>query len=106
MPTVRRCVSSKHVRCRCAYPLLANLEMKIDKFHFKNHTDSWCIENMNPNDSQFLKDVNTEVMEQIFSWFKGFSSSLKYMKSCRFNFFILDMIDRHNSLKLRKPQTV
>ena len=100
------CHLSKHVRCRCVYPLLANLEMKIDKFHFKNHTDSWCIENMNPNDSQFLKDVNTEVMEQIFSWFKGFSSSLKYMKSCRFNFFILDMIDRHNSLKLRKPQTV
>ena len=90
------CHLKKHVDCRCVYPRLQNLEMKIDRFHFQNHVDSWCIKNMNPDKSDHAKGVNSEVMEQIFAWVKGFAGSLRYMNSHNYNFFMLDMIDRHN----------
>ena len=70
--------------------------MKIDRFHFANHTDAWFQKLMNPVTSKYLNNVNTEVMEQIFSWIKGFVPALRYMKGCNYNFFMLDMIDRHN----------
>ena len=78
------------------YPHLANIEIKIDRFHFKNHVDEWCKEKMNPDDSVYLKDVNTEAMEQVFSWLKGYAPSLRYMKRVNYLFVIVDMIDRHN----------
>ena len=90
------CHLKRHVDCRHVYPLLQKLDMKIDRFHFKNHTDVWCKENMDPMKSIFLKHVNTEVMEQIFSWVKGFVTSLRYMSGINFKFFLLDMLDRHN----------
>ena len=90
------CHLCKHVKCRCVYPKLSEIEMKIDRFHFVNHTDAWCQKHMNPATSKYLSKVNTEVMEQIFSWVKGFVLALRYMKSCNYNFFMLDMIERHN----------
>ncbi len=70
--------------------------MKIDRFHFDNHIDPWCRKHMDPATSKYLKNVNTEIMEQVFSWMKGFVPALRYMKSYNYNFFMLDMIDRHN----------
>ena len=90
------CHLKRHVDCRMVYPLLQQEEMKIDRFHFQNHVDSWCRQNMDPSKSIFLKDVNTEVMEQIFAWIKGYVPSLRYMNSFNFRFFLLDMIDRQN----------
>ena len=78
------------------YPELSTRNMKVDKFHFKNHVDPWCKQNMDPYKCDALKEVNTEVMEQTFSWLKGYAPSLKYMRSSTFNFLILDLIDRHN----------
>ena len=43
-----------------------NLEFSIDKFHFKNHVDLYCQENFNPNTTSDLKDVNTEICEQLY----------------------------------------
>ena len=71
-------------------------KIKIDRFHFKNHIDKWCKANMNPADSVYLKDVNTEIMEQTFAWLKGFAPSLRYMKRVNYLFVLIDMIDRHN----------
>ena len=76
------CHLRKHVDCRSlVYPNLQNLTMKIDRFHFKNHIDSWCKNHMNPAHCQILDRVNTSVMEQIFAWIKGYVPSLRYMNS-------------------------
>ena len=89
---LQRCVNKKS----SIYPKLSNIEIKIDRFHFKNHIDKWCKANMNPADSVYLKDVNTEIMEQTFAWLKGFAPSLRYMKRVNYLFVLIDMIDRHN----------
>ena len=34
---------------------MAHMEMVVDKFHFKNHTDSWCKKNCNPYNAVHLK---------------------------------------------------
>ena len=91
------CHLCKHCRNRLnVYPNINKCGMKVDRFHFDNHVDPWCKLNMNPDDCPDLDDVNTMVMEQTFSWIKGFSSSLKYMKRANFKFMLLDVIDRHN----------
>ena len=79
------------------YPFLHTKEIKIDRFHYPNHTNSWCKREMNPNDSIHLKNVNTEVMEQTFAWLKGFAPSLKYMSRDHYLFVLLDVLDRHNN---------
>ena len=71
-------------------------ENRSISFYFQNHIDAWCKENMDPSKSEHTKGVNSEIMEQIFAWVKGFVSSLRYMNSQNFKFFMLDMIDRHN----------
>ena len=90
------CHLKRHVGCRHVYPMLEKVEMRIDRFHFQNHVDPWCIANMDPSKSLFLKNVNTEIMEQIFAWVKGYASSLRYMNSYNLKFFMLDIVDRHN----------
>ena len=91
------CHLKRHVRNRDrVYPELSKRDMKVDRFHFPNHVDPWCKENMDPYKCDQLLGVNTEKMEQFFAWLKGFAGSLKYMKRCTFNFLLLDLIDRHN----------
>ena len=68
-------------------PNLQKLETKVDRFHFTNHIGEWCRKNMDPSTSNHLKNVNTEVMEQIFSWLKGYAPSLRYMKRFNYKFF-------------------
>ena len=34
---------------------MAELEMIVDRFHFKNHVDCWCKEHCNPHNSDDLK---------------------------------------------------
>ena len=75
---------------------LPSLDLRVDKFHFKNHIDSWCKTHCDPYKSNHLNTVNTEVMEQFFSWVSKFSYMVKYMSRVRFHFFILDLIDKHN----------
>ena len=89
---LKRSVDNKHVQ----YPHLSNKEIKIDRFHFGNHIEKWCKDNMNPDNSDHLKNVNTEVMEQTFAWLKGYAPALRYMKRVNYLFLLLDMIDRHN----------
>ena len=83
---------------KTTYPYLSDVGIKIDRFHFKNHKNKWCRENMNPDSSKELKNVNTEAMEQVFAWLKGYAPSLRYMKRVNFVFVILDMIDRRNMI--------
>ena len=97
------CHLNRHVRNRGkVYAELSKREMRVDRFHFPNHVDPWCKKNMDPNKSSLLRDVNTEKMEQVFAWVKGYAGSLKYMKRSTFNFMILDLIDRHNDELMKK----
>lgn len=73
-----------------------NMSMVVDKFHFKNHVDKWCKAHCNPYDHEELKDVNTEVCEQLFSWLSRFAPMSKHMNQWRFLFLILYLIDQHN----------
>ncbi|KAK3733841.1 hypothetical protein QZH41_008639, partial [Actinostola sp. cb2023] len=75
---------------------LSQIEILCDKFHFKNHVDRWCKTNCNPYNCDALKDVNTEVCEQLFSWLSGFSRITKHMNRWRFIFLMLYILDNHN----------
>ena len=44
---------------------LANLDMRVDRHHFKNHVGKKCKEYHDPNDCELLVDVNTSIMEQV-----------------------------------------
>lgn len=81
---------------KALYPLLFQKEIKIDRFHFKNHKEKWCKDNMDPDKSIHLKGVNTEVMEQAFAWLKGYAPSLRYMNRVTYLFILIDLIDRRN----------
>ena len=35
-------------------------------YTFQNHTDAWCHKNCDPNEEPELKDMNTEICEQLF----------------------------------------
>lgn len=40
---------------------IAQMQIVIDKMHFKGHTDQWCRANCNPNDFDQLKKVYVEI---------------------------------------------
>ena len=67
----------------------------IDKFHFKNHVDEYCIENFDPYKIPELKNFNTEICEQLF---KGVNahSNCKSMNEARFFLFWFYQLDLHN----------
>ena len=92
------CHLKKHVdrRSSAVYPKLKQTEMKVDRFHFPNHVGVWCKMNMDPSNCTYLDGVNTEIMEQVFAWLKGYAPSLRYMKRAQYRFIILDLLDRHN----------
>ena len=45
-----------------------------------------------------VKDVNTSVSEQVFSWFRGYARTFSEMKSLRQRFLVLYYSVRHNAL--------
>ena len=67
----------------------------IDKFHFVNHIDPWCIENCDPNKVKDLDDVNTEICEQLFRKVNS-HSNCKSMNESRYFLFWLYNLDLHN----------
>ncbi|CAG2237308.1 unnamed protein product [Mytilus edulis] len=90
------CHLKKFINKRFPEQRISALTMKCDRVHFKNHTDDWCKENCNPNTEKLLENVNTEKMEQLFSWLSSYSYMVRYMKQSTYSFFILDMLDKHN----------
>ena len=62
---------------------LANLDMRVDRHHFKNHVGEKCKKNHNPDDCEVLDGVNTSIMEQTNSWFGRYRHSARYMNQAR-----------------------
>eukprot|EP00111_Clytia_hemisphaerica_P005748 TCONS_00016667-protein len=79
---------------------IATLEMKIDRFHYRNHVDPWCRRVCNPKTSDHLAGVNTETCEQLFSWFSKYAPMTKHMNRQRFIFLTLYLLHFHNKKKL------
>ena len=48
--------------------------MTVDKFHFKNHVEPWCVKNCDPYKAKILDGVNSESCEQTFKWVNRFTS--------------------------------
>ena len=78
---------------------LGKLEMMVDFFHIKNHTDKFCHENLNPYTiKEHLKDINSNICEQTFSWLNRFMQT-KPMNRARHLWFFIYLLDRHNLKK-------
>lgn len=75
---------------------MSQMHMVCDKFHFKNHVDAWCKKHCNPYTCANLKNINTEVCEQLFSWLSKYASMTKHMNRWRFLFLMLYLVDNHN----------
>ena len=72
-----------------------NVRKTIDRFHFGNHIDEWCIENCDPNKIRELDGVNTEICEQLFRKVNS-HSNCKSMNESKYFLFWLYNLDLHN----------
>ena len=52
--------------CNEVTKYFAELSKHVDKFHFKNHTDTWCQKECNPYDIPNLEGVNSPICKQLF----------------------------------------
>ena len=88
-----------HKHQRMAYSdgcrFMGQLDMKVDRLHLRNHTETWCKRHMNPNKDPDLLNVNTVVVEQSFKHFNKYKN-VKTMNEPRFMMMFLYMIDLHN----------
>lgn len=73
----------------------AKLGKHVDRFHFRNHVDPWCMENCNPEGIPVLKGVNTQVCEQLFKKVNSHKNCKSFNES-RFFLFFLYQFDIHN----------
>ena len=79
----------------------------IDRFHFSNHVDAWCQQNMSPfrdEVKQRLEGCNTEICEQTFKWLAKYKYSSIGMGRLRFNWFVLRMCELHNHHTIDRQQ--
>jgi hypothetical protein len=75
--------------------MFAKLKKNIDKFHFGNHVDTWCLENCNPYSDPELGTVNTVVCEQLFRDVNS-HRNCKSMNESKYFLFWLYNLDLHN----------
>ena len=72
-----------------------NVRKNVDRFHFGNHIDPWCIDNCDPNKVRELDGVNTEICEQLFRKVNS-HSNCKSMNESKYFLFWLYNLDLHN----------
>ena len=65
-----------------------DIDIYVDKLHFRGHTDPWCNEHMDPYKVEALNDINTVKAEQTFAWLNKFTM-VKCMNNERFELFFL-----------------
>ena len=88
--------------------LLKHTKFLVDRFHVKGHTEKGCLPPANNPDCKYhpdlpafseVSDVNTECAEQAFRWLNKLKFSLRQMSRYKFNFFLYEMINMHNTLR-------
>ena len=74
----------------------------VDKFHAKGHCESCkCSPYNHVRLSRLLSNVNTSISEQIFSWFRGYASTMNTMNARTHRFYVLVYAKRHNELVIQ-----
>ena len=73
----------------------AQVRKSIDRFHFGNHVDKWCMENCNPYKIEDLKNVNTMICEQLFKKVNSHTNCTTMNESRYFLFWVYNL-DLHN----------
>ena len=71
-----------------------------DGFHMAGHTDPWCLTNCHPDAPPFVEQLanfRTSVCEFTFTWLSRFRFQSKHMSELGFKFFLLEMVDAHNT---------
>ena len=72
----------------------------VDKFHAKGHCNKCkCSPSVVPAIDKRLKRVNTSISEQVFSWFRGYSSTFNSMNAKHQRFYVLAYSRRHSHLQ-------
>ena len=74
---------------------MGEIGMYVDKFHFRNHIDPWCIENCDPTKVEDLDDINTPICEQLFKKINR-HTNCKSMNEPRYFMFWMYNLDMHN----------
>ena len=71
----------------------------VDKMHAQTHVDT-C-----PNNplkvlrlKRRLKEINTQICEQTFSWFRGYARVFNSLRSLRHRFVVLYFAKKHNEM--------
>ena len=72
-----------------------DIDIKVDKLHFRGHTDPWCNKHMDPFKVEALVDVNTVKAEQTFAWLNKFTM-VKNMNNERFELFFMFICNWRN----------
>jgi IS1 family transposase len=60
-------------RATPASTFLYHSSFAINAYHYRNHTDSWCKQHLNPDNNDIVKQFNTQSAEESNSWFKRFT---------------------------------
>jgi hypothetical protein len=92
---------------------LSRVKCFVDRFHYGNHTDKWCMTNMDPERAEMLPilrrfgpqgealdKVNTQICEETFSWMKGYKNSTRQMGEARFRWFLLRLCWMRNDAQV------
>lgn len=104
------CHLAKHVKND---PWFDDIGLSVDVFHFNckhSEKDTYCQENCNPAAFPKLKNdtggwyFNSSVAEQMNAWIGGYHSICRKMLVDKFNFFLDEMVIRHNRRTLTKLQ--
>ena len=74
---------------------MSQIPMYVDKFHFRNHIDPWCIENCDPTKIKDLDDINTPICEQLFKKINR-HTNCKSMNEPRYFMFWMYNLNIHN----------
>lgn len=75
--------------------MFSDIKKSIDKFHFSNHVDKWCIDNCDPYSHPELTNVNTVICEQLFRDVNE-HKNCKSMNEARYFLFWLYILDLYN----------
>lgn len=94
---------------------LSRMKLFVDRFHYGNHVDEWCLEHMDPERPdivQFLRvfgadgvetgKVNTQICEETFSWLQAYKNTTRHMGEARFQFFLITICWMRNKVKIRE----
>ena len=71
----------------------------VDRFHAKGHSSSCPCSPLNHSRlDRRLRDVNSSIAEQTFSWFRGYAASFNSKSPDTHIFYVLLYVKKHNTL--------